>query len=493
MSQQSSPFFRLPRELRDEIYRYALLEPGGYHYDPISGKLRTEQGSAINLSLCYMCRQVATETFSMPLQEITLRFSSYPDASATAKKFKDLRKRSVFAVKRMLAWAADCVTAEHLDILQSAFPHHEGIRFLRSKNAAYRKCELETRGITGCYNAPEHVTVQAIHDLLAVIGTDPRFHSLSAKEYDPKLRNGQPPPNRNDYRIRDDEEDHIPRYAPHSQRRVIEWNPQPWDISDPADLDEMDKLMYQPEWNIDITQRVCPKTQYYYSGTASAIRFLKGIRPETRLSIRKIEIDERHLSVGKMDSHAHGLIPYCRENPKLKVEIRIDIWRVVMLKGLSPGRWTLSVSSVLSRVARWLRESSLLSQQGMPRGQCTLFFHGGESGLTQQLWDVIKRAAALDDAIIHLPNSLPLEAQHNRLLATVPPDLGDLVKQVVEGSLPIRFDAMVGGLWDLEQAASELKYSGAWHYDLRNVIGFLGFERHEDTWELIWEEHYIYP
>ncbi|KAK8112505.1 hypothetical protein PG984_013031 [Apiospora sp. TS-2023a] len=68
MASSASPFLRLPRELRDAIYREYVLVDGGYVFNPYTEKLRKATGQgrgdanrAINLSLTYTCRQVAIE------------------------------------------------------------------------------------------------------------------------------------------------------------------------------------------------------------------------------------------------------------------------------------------------------------------------------------------------------------------------------------------------------------------------------------------------
>jgi hypothetical protein len=55
MAQLQSIFFRLPRELRDDIYAHYVWEEHGYHHDSSSGKLRRLDGAKVELSMSYTC------------------------------------------------------------------------------------------------------------------------------------------------------------------------------------------------------------------------------------------------------------------------------------------------------------------------------------------------------------------------------------------------------------------------------------------------------
>ncbi|KAK8112486.1 hypothetical protein PG984_013012 [Apiospora sp. TS-2023a] len=70
MDLSASPLLRLPRELRNAIYRAYVLVDGGYVLDPHAKKLRkakatmpsqADGSNVIDLSLMYTCRQVASE------------------------------------------------------------------------------------------------------------------------------------------------------------------------------------------------------------------------------------------------------------------------------------------------------------------------------------------------------------------------------------------------------------------------------------------------
>lgn len=68
---------------------------------------------------------------------------------------------------------------------------------------------------------------------------------------------------------------------------------------------------------------------YSYSATSSAIRFLQSIPATTRANVRHLRIIENRESVANCASHARGLITFCHENSKLRVECRANLWETV--------------------------------------------------------------------------------------------------------------------------------------------------------------------
>jgi hypothetical protein len=67
----------LPRELRNEIYRYYLHRDEGYYHKPRTNKLRQADGGLIDLALSYTCKQVASEMRGLHLKVNTLTFKTF--------------------------------------------------------------------------------------------------------------------------------------------------------------------------------------------------------------------------------------------------------------------------------------------------------------------------------------------------------------------------------------------------------------------------------
>ncbi|KAK4166286.1 hypothetical protein QBC43DRAFT_350567, partial [Cladorrhinum sp. PSN259] len=68
------PFLRLPREMRDAIYKEYLLLDDDYVLNFESGKLRTSDNQPIHLNSIYTYRLVANEMIGLPLRTNTIAF-----------------------------------------------------------------------------------------------------------------------------------------------------------------------------------------------------------------------------------------------------------------------------------------------------------------------------------------------------------------------------------------------------------------------------------
>jgi hypothetical protein len=116
MDQLNSPFFRLPRELRDEVYAYYVSEEGGYVQEPTTRKLRTFHGKAIDLALNLTCKRIALEIdgFGLRMNAITFRpllsrpsiIDKHSDAGILEQAFETHAE----ALEHMLSWCHPLVT-----------------------------------------------------------------------------------------------------------------------------------------------------------------------------------------------------------------------------------------------------------------------------------------------------------------------------------------------------------------------------------------------
>lgn len=64
-----------------------------------------------------------------------------------------------------------------------------------------------------------------------------------------------------------------------------------------------------------------------FSAIAATIRFLGQLPAKTRAKVREIVIREDHDSSVMLECHAHGLIPFRQEKPRLKIEMWGDLRR----------------------------------------------------------------------------------------------------------------------------------------------------------------------
>jgi hypothetical protein len=137
--QHDSLLFRIPRELRDEIYQYYVLEEDGYHHDSVTGKLRIANGDPIDLSLQYSCKRVAAEMDGLALEANTITFRTMLDTPGPGQKFSNallwdhlLHERGR-VLKRMLCWAYSSVTPEVIGSLRARHPESYAVKEIEKR------------------------------------------------------------------------------------------------------------------------------------------------------------------------------------------------------------------------------------------------------------------------------------------------------------------------------------------------------------------------
>ena len=498
MTQQIFRFLSLPRELRDKIYRYAVIEPDGYHHDPTSGRLKTIRSTSPQLALIKTCKQVAEEMNGLALQENIIIFKSYsdPSVSSYAEEFDRLRRDRNSSFRTMLRWASECITMEKLFYLRDRYPFHEPIRRLCEMDRSRRIEVLKASSIPYPARMWEHFTDRAVEELVIMISTDERFFNLTAKDYDEELRGAQRLFSHVDWD--DDDDTHVVSYGPNSQMRLIELKLQPWDIPEPDMLEEMDKLMPRIVWDSEddshsesanLTHRSKFQTSSYFSGTSYTIQFLRSIKPETFRQLRRVVIEENHDSVGRVESHAYGLISFCQENQNLKFDIQINIWHSIIKHAWTWGLESLSLNDIVSNLSDWLRAISRLRGEGMPEGQCNFVFGGTEPSLLQRIWNDAKTVAALQEAILETPEEGPLP-NHHFLLFGIAEDFHLLMEQAIKRDLPISFGPDLGDMWDPEQACYDLEHTFPHTYEWKGIIDLSYFELEKDVWDEVKSQYW---
>ncbi|KAI4933263.1 hypothetical protein J4E85_003668 [Alternaria conjuncta] len=79
---------------------------------------------------------------------------------------------------------------------------------------------------------------------------------------------------------------------------------QPWLVVGLSDLKRMSNVILSASG----TPRYYKKTRYAYSAAALALQFLASLSETIRLSVRKIVLEEDHVSVARPESHGRGFI-----------------------------------------------------------------------------------------------------------------------------------------------------------------------------------------
>ncbi|KAK0717146.1 hypothetical protein B0T26DRAFT_751240 [Lasiosphaeria miniovina] len=88
-----------------------------------------------------------------------------------------------------------------------------------------------------------------------------------------------------------------------------------WNIPSDEELEKMPKALRPTEEN---------RFLYHFSAAAAAIRFLRS-NPSSRVHVRRILLDEDREAVAYPETHGKGLVPFCAENPHLRIERRVSL------------------------------------------------------------------------------------------------------------------------------------------------------------------------
>ncbi|RKL02330.1 hypothetical protein BFJ71_g4781 [Fusarium oxysporum] len=81
------------------------------------------------------------------------------------------------------------------------------------------------------------------------------------------------------------------------------------------------------------------RRNYWFSATAVAILFLNRLSSTQRGYLHKLVLNEDRISVGFPESHAIGLIPFLKQNPKLHVEQWVDVWQNLVMDSEQPSAY----------------------------------------------------------------------------------------------------------------------------------------------------------
>ncbi|KAF6812014.1 hypothetical protein CMUS01_13158 [Colletotrichum musicola] len=122
------------------------------------------------------------------------------------------------------------------------------------------------------------------------------------------------------------------------------------------------------------------------------------------MSIRSIVLNEDQRSVAFSECHALGLILYCRENTRLRIDRRVSR-RTVLQTTMADIDYTvpyaeakLEPSQISYRVAVWILDALELQAAGMPPGCFTLTLDG-DSTCSEIFQTLVQRDTAWQTAI----------------------------------------------------------------------------------------------
>ncbi|KIL90045.1 hypothetical protein FAVG1_06783 [Fusarium avenaceum] len=175
----------------------------------------------------------------------------------------------------------------------------------------------------------------------------------------------------------------------------------PWDIPAMSDLKDCGYRYYDHRiwknmhhWHIGEKAQYEYRYKYRFSATSVAIRFLKHQPLDKRLFIRNVVIREDRVAVGHPSSHVLGLIPFCKENVRLKNDLQVDMLDNIFQRtylachhdascveafashDLGEQAFEAAIGGIFCEVKEWLNEALCLIDAGMPAGSFTLTLDG---------------------------------------------------------------------------------------------------------------------
>ncbi|KAJ4127016.1 hypothetical protein NW768_008637 [Fusarium equiseti] len=399
----------LPSELRNQIYQDYFTVDGGYVYDGDTDKLVQPGGNPIEISLRSTCRSIALETQDFPFSLNTITFSTVYR--------KDWQKQAVYLNNVLMYYhqlqlalliqlryqiTPDMYQNSNADLgnhISAVKDYIEEYVSLEARNPSipynFDKMSRRTRsdGIRatkGC-RSHSHLQGRAISHVLRA------FAERFPKDFAAAVDHAQPGWS-----------------ASHSALDFFDLTFLPWAIPSLAEatalaeewklVEEVDLL---PDWHtkgfIDTAYRgpiFRYRRKHLFSASSVAIRFLNLVTKRQRLCMRHLVINENRLSGSFPECHPIGLIPFCKENPRLYIDHRINIWRNFIMRThhlearqvafqvehvfpdemlgedgiMAP--YQVCVLSVLHGFVEWMAHTMEILDEGMPKASYTLTLDG---------------------------------------------------------------------------------------------------------------------
>ncbi|KAH6644509.1 hypothetical protein C7974DRAFT_383690 [Boeremia exigua] len=383
--------FTLPRELRDMIYDEYITVYGGYVYDADDNKLvQASDGGRIDVRLMRVCRRMNQEMEGLPMQKNKVTFRSYctPESSHDAGVLHA-------AVNRILRtkWVKICMVGPSLlteDVkhqVASEFPYFrpvlDGFAELLNYDDISEQPIFEDHYPIS-YGQPQSIFRDFVDLLFTLLSKHPDWATLTDAE--------------------------VAR-ASLVDADFVGSIPKSWSVLDREDAERIKKTFY-PEEDWSRHYFTMPSEDYAFSATSLAIKWLGSNSFASRNLLRDIELVEAQAAVAFPESHARGLIPYCRENPKLRIRRHANLWKSVF-PSASPDRsvpdsWRLVRGWITDEVTSWVVEATSLSALGMPANCFNLVLDGAPIlAETTEIFKVVLEDSAYQAAMdVYFANDL---------------------------------------------------------------------------------------
>ncbi|KAL6720944.1 hypothetical protein ACLMJK_000044 [Lecanora helva] len=467
--------------LRDMIYHYYVFEADGYHFDYNSCKLRAPENRPINLALMYTCTTVATELQHLALKSIVVHF---PTIDSEAERLHagrfDRFLRNTGDYKDELLMFLDlsvdppCMDSDSLAKISLKYPEFAPLLHPNPQweepyeRQRQRRFTVHYASASSSWGQADSLFREFRDYLIELLSKDPDF---------------------SDNRIYSNRR-LSPSCASFARSEHLFFSPDPWSIPTEHERARISTLEENPHRDNSFWKRV----RWRFSATSAAIYFFKFISHTAGLGLRKVVLHEDRLSVAHPESHALGLIPFCSRWQELRVERRVNVWRVLMLapnfgiledlyRGYARGTCgdeddydirnffnNVCTTRFSQECAKWITEAYALGSRGMPANSFSLTLDGDSAvDHSSQLFELVKQQAAWQVVRARLETLAP---GHWRTLPNIIPGsdvFPQAVTDIIKGTSLIRCKFSTGDMYDAQQVLNDNKHIPLdhWYCDYR--------------------------
>ncbi|KAF1992659.1 hypothetical protein P154DRAFT_528316 [Amniculicola lignicola CBS 123094] len=394
---QSFRFLDLPRELRDMVYEHYVHIDGGYIFNYRLSKFQGAKRQSINLSLMLTCKLVAAEMCGVALRENTITFTTAcsEDFRIRAGRYSCILDDLWNTQAYMLAIAGAKITSNVTAHVARHYPMYSPIVERLGKRVTLETPQDRYIELTSNTMGEAVSTHRSfLGSTLQLLGNEIDLAALRREE---SLREAV---NYADQVAK--------RKFEQSQPGLLPFDLVPWEIPEESKLDGIRSSPNWLTWEKSHDNRFWNAFEYSISAAAVATAYLGSMPAKRRTQIRDIILHEDKLAVARPECHALGLIEFCVENPRLRVERYVNLWRsafplVSDFRSVRRERKRdgLRPKDVTEAVSLWISEAHALVPSGMPPKAFSLILDGDQiPERTAQIFEeVVQRDATWEAAL----------------------------------------------------------------------------------------------
>ncbi|KAK2694865.1 hypothetical protein QWA68_005608 [Fusarium oxysporum] len=483
----SSPFLSLPPELRHMIYKYYYTTTDGYFLQPISRKLAAANGKPLDLALMYTCRFIAHETRDLPLlyNDISISTIYDPELRPWAGRFDYLLYAQLQQQVKLVLLLGNRFLTEQIWVrIEQSFPWFTP--HLRDALSQHRRGQdqFDMRHIE-CWPFTNSFTYSVDPFRRRASGTSALCEALEFT-----LRNlAQRATSDFDRAVNDA----LPDWEYSGRDRLLNFLDQcfkPWDVPHADALEEMGRKFKDDglwstleSWAPNQRQTQEYRAKFRISAASAAIGWLNQLPANKRMCVHSLAIIEDYPSVGRQECHAAGLVPFCKENPQLRIRHQVSMLNVIFSRALLSrtdsledleeyarheiGEEAFDQASYVSFscIVEWLAEIISLPKAGMPDGSYSFTLDG--EPIVELCSEIFQEVVLRKEAMrMTIERSLPSLARDDRLYIGLQLHRGhgNAFAQLIDNSSFIKTNFNPGQLWNAEKMLAEFRQTGVWNF-----------------------------